>query len=193
MPPMRWTGWSASWPMAKPGAPQPRRSALPLAVALERAEAPPAPPNWRWPRRPPRRPGSRPNGASPKPKLAQTAARLERLENETARHAAALAALGEDGDADAGQSPQRRPQCDAAALRLAEARAALDAQQARKAELQSARDNAAAALSAARAELTGGRARICRPAARPRGPRQAGPGQARPARRDRPAARRAGL
>ena len=87
--------------------------------------------------------------------LAQTAARLERLENETARHAAALAALGEDGDADAAVAAAQA-QCDAAALSLAEARAALETQQARKAELQSARDTAATALSAARAELTGG-------------------------------------
>ena len=50
--------------------------------------------------------------------LAQTAARLERLENETARHAAALAALGEDGDADAAVAAAQA-QCDAAAHGLA--------------------------------------------------------------------------
>ena len=87
--------------------------------------------------------------------LAQAGSRLERLEQEAARHAAALTSLGEDGEADAAVAAARS-QSEQAAAALAEVRAALDAQQSRKAQMQSARDDAASALSTARAELAGG-------------------------------------
>ncbi len=84
--------------------------------------------------------------------LSQAQARLERLENEAARHAATLEALAREGDPDvavAGAGSRR----DAAAKALAEARAALEADQARKSELQSARDTLSTALAAAKGEL----------------------------------------
>ncbi|MEZ5734867.1 MAG: AAA family ATPase [Novosphingobium sp.] len=86
--------------------------------------------------------------------LSSANSRLERLEQEATRQQAQLAELANQGDPDAAvaKASARR---DTAVSALAEARSALEAQQARKAELQSARDDAANALAAARAELTG--------------------------------------
>lgn len=86
--------------------------------------------------------------------LAQARARLERLRQEEARHAAQLAALDQAGDLEAA-ALDARSRAETAATALAEARAALEGHASRKAELQAARDNAASALSAARAETTG--------------------------------------
>jgi len=80
--------------------------------------------------------------------------RLERLEHEAARQSAQIAALAEAGDPDVAVA-EAAARHDAAVTTLAEARGALEAGQARKAALQSARDAAASALAAARAELTG--------------------------------------
>ncbi len=86
--------------------------------------------------------------------LAATRSRLERLEAESARQAAQLATLAQQGDPDAAVAAAaiRR---DAAVAALAKARGAIEAQQSRKSELQAARDSAASALAAARAELAG--------------------------------------
>jgi len=86
--------------------------------------------------------------------LSAANSRLVRLDQEKARHAAQLSALTETGDPDlaVADAMARR---DAASAALADARTALEAQQARKAELQGARDTTASALAAARAELTG--------------------------------------
>jgi chromosome segregation protein len=80
--------------------------------------------------------------------------RLERLDNEAARQAAQSAALAEAGDPDRAVA-EAAAQRDRAAEAIAAARAALEAGQSRKGELQAARDAAASALAAARAELTG--------------------------------------
>ncbi len=86
--------------------------------------------------------------------LAQARLRLERLDSETARHASQLAALAEAGDPELAvrEAATRR---DSAGAMLAEARAALETRQARKAELQGSRDGAATALASAKAELAG--------------------------------------
>ena len=82
------------------------------------------------------------------------AARLARLEQDAARHRAQVTALPAQADIDKAvtEATTRR---DAAAATLAKARRDVEARQARKAELQVARDSAGAALAAARAELTG--------------------------------------
>ena len=86
--------------------------------------------------------------------LAQAHARLARLENEMARHGAAMAELDQAGDADgAVVTAQRRSERAAAALTAA--RDELAGQQARKAELQTARDSLATALAAAKGEYAG--------------------------------------
>jgi chromosome segregation protein len=81
-------------------------------------------------------------------------ARLDRLDQEAARHRSQLAALAEAGDPDLAvtEAASRR---DAASAAVAKARTALTEEQSRKGELQAARDDAASALAAARAELTG--------------------------------------
>ena len=86
--------------------------------------------------------------------LAAARTRLDRIEAEARRQAEQLAALDREGDPEAAVSAAmvRR---DEAAQRLAQARTALEARQARKAELQAERDAAASALAAARAELAG--------------------------------------
>jgi chromosome segregation protein len=86
--------------------------------------------------------------------LAAAQSRLTRLESEAARQAEQLTALTGERDPEAmvAEAIQSR---DAATAALAEARAALDSQQARKAELQAGRDAAANALAEARAELSG--------------------------------------
>ena len=86
--------------------------------------------------------------------LSQATARLQRLESEASRHAAALADLANAGDADAAVSAAQA-RCDAAAAAMEKARAALAAEQARKAELQEARDNVGTALAAAKGEYAG--------------------------------------
>ena len=86
--------------------------------------------------------------------LSQAAARLQRLEQETARQQAQKAELAGQGDADAAVAEAARRR-DNAALALADARSALEQQQERKVELQSARDAAVNALAAAKAEMTG--------------------------------------
>ena len=86
--------------------------------------------------------------------LAQAQARLDRLESEAARHAATLAALAEEGDPEAAVAAALVHR-DAASQALAEARSALEAEQARKAELQTARDGVATALAAAKGEYAG--------------------------------------
>ncbi len=86
--------------------------------------------------------------------LSSAAARLARLENETARQAEQLAALTQGGDADAAVAEAERRR-DAAAAAVAKTRAALDAQQLRKGELQAGRDAAASALAGAKGDLAG--------------------------------------
>jgi len=86
--------------------------------------------------------------------LTQARARLSRLEQETSRHAAQVAALDDAGDLDAAVN-SAKARVEEAGKALAAARAALDSQQARKGELQAERDAAASALAGARADLTG--------------------------------------
>ena len=80
--------------------------------------------------------------------------RLVRLDGEVRRQDDLRAALSREGDPDAAlaEAHQRRA---AAETKVAEARAALEAQQARRSELQAARDAASSALAEARAELSG--------------------------------------
>ncbi len=86
--------------------------------------------------------------------LAAAGSRLERLASEAARHGAQMLALSDEGDPEVAvaKAAIRR---DSATSALVQARAALDAEQARKAELQSARDAAASTLAGARADLAG--------------------------------------
>jgi chromosome segregation protein len=86
--------------------------------------------------------------------LNAAAARLGRLDQEAERQHAQRAALPRQADADAAVDEAIAGR-DTASAALTQARAALEAQQARKAELQAARDAAASALAAARAELAG--------------------------------------
>jgi len=86
--------------------------------------------------------------------LATAQARIERLELEAARHRAQLDELARRSDPD-GAVVEAHARVEGVATALAEARATLEGQQARKSELQAARDDAASALAAARAELTG--------------------------------------
>lgn len=86
--------------------------------------------------------------------LAQARARLDRLAAEAARLAAQVEALAQVGDLDAAVT-EARSRAEAASAALAAAREGLEAQQARKGELQAERDTAASALAAARADLTG--------------------------------------
>lgn len=86
--------------------------------------------------------------------LAQARARLDRLSTEAARLAAQVEALAQAGDLDAAVA-EARARAEAANAALTAAREGLEAQQARKGELQAERDTAASALAAARADLTG--------------------------------------
>ena len=86
--------------------------------------------------------------------VAAAEGRLVRLERETARQAEQLEALARQGDPEAAVAAARARR-DTAASALAEARGALETQQTRKAELQTARDAAASALASAKAELAG--------------------------------------
>lgn len=81
-------------------------------------------------------------------------ARLARLARESERQADLLTALAREGDPELAVAAARSRR-DAAAVAVGSARDALDAQQARKADLQQSRDTAASALAAARADLAG--------------------------------------
>ncbi len=86
--------------------------------------------------------------------IAQARSRLDRLEREETR----LAQLRDDltsGDEAQSAVIAAREAAEDAASEVSRLRAALAAEQARKSELQTARDDAAAALAAARAELAG--------------------------------------
>ncbi len=86
--------------------------------------------------------------------LAAAQQRLARLDADQRRQDELRESLAREGDPDAAlaQAEQARA---AASAALADARAALEARQARRADLQTARDAAASALAAARAELAG--------------------------------------
>ena len=86
--------------------------------------------------------------------LATTQARIERLELEAARHGAQLEELARQSDPDRAVA-EARSRLETATATLAQASSTLEGEQARKAELQSASDDAASSLAAARAELTG--------------------------------------
>ena len=86
--------------------------------------------------------------------IAQAQSRLERLRGEQARQQRQLDELSASGDPAAAVEAARQD-ADAAAKALAELRAALEAGQARKADLQAQRDESGAALASARAELAG--------------------------------------
>jgi chromosome segregation protein len=80
--------------------------------------------------------------------------RIARIEAEAARIARARADMAASADAEADVIAARNA-ADEAATELLRLRAKLTADQTRKAELQTARDNSATALAAARAELAG--------------------------------------
>lgn len=86
--------------------------------------------------------------------LAQAQQRLSRLDAEARRQAELAESLTREGDPQAALAAAEQARDEAAAA-LATARAALDGQQARKAELQGSRDEAGSALASARAELAG--------------------------------------
>ncbi len=86
--------------------------------------------------------------------LAQARSRLDRLNAEADRLQAQLAGLPAMDDLDATIAQARR-EAEGASEALGKAREGLEAQQARKAELQTERDAAASELSGARADLTG--------------------------------------
>lgn len=86
--------------------------------------------------------------------VAAAASRLARLERENERQQDLLASLAREGDPELAVEAARRRQ-EAAAGALNSARGALDAQQARKADLQQARDTTGSALAAAKADLAG--------------------------------------
>ena len=86
--------------------------------------------------------------------LAQARNRLARLDSEAERLQSQIEALEAAGDLDAVVAAARA-KAEAAGKALAEAREGLEAQQARKAELQAQRDVAASDLAGTRADLTG--------------------------------------
>ena len=86
--------------------------------------------------------------------VSQAQARLDRLAGEAQRQEEARAALGAAGDPDQAVSSAQAA-ADDAGKRLAEFRAALEAEQSRKDQLSSAREDAASAFAASRAELSG--------------------------------------
>lgn len=86
--------------------------------------------------------------------LAAAEQRLARLAGEQRRQEEARAALDREGDPDVALAEAAATRT-AASAALAEARSALEAQQARKAELQASRDAAGSALATARADLAG--------------------------------------
>ncbi|MEO1730618.1 MAG: AAA family ATPase, partial [Pseudomonadota bacterium] len=86
--------------------------------------------------------------------IAQAQARLDRVKREEDRIAATRAELEGSEDAEHAVIAAREA-ADEAASEVARLRAKLESDQARKADLQTARDEAAAALATARAELAG--------------------------------------
>lgn len=86
--------------------------------------------------------------------IAQAQSRIDRLESEARRQETARAALSDNSDPEAAVEAAKDAATQAAES-LAELRDALTRQQARKQELQDARDETASAVSAARAELAG--------------------------------------
>jgi chromosome segregation protein len=86
--------------------------------------------------------------------VAQARARLERLDGEARRQEDTRAALSQAGDPDKAVKDAKAA-ADAAAARVAELRAELEAQQAHKDRLSQAREETASAFAAARAELAG--------------------------------------
>jgi chromosome segregation protein len=86
--------------------------------------------------------------------LAAAGQRLARLESEARRQAELREALEREGDPQLALTRAEQERA-AAAATLADARAALEVRQTRKAELQTARDSAATALASARADLAG--------------------------------------
>ncbi len=80
--------------------------------------------------------------------------RLARLDEQLERHRAQKAALDQEGDPDTAVNDAQRL-LEEATARLDETRTALEAMQARKAELQAERDNASDTVATARAELSG--------------------------------------
>jgi len=86
--------------------------------------------------------------------VAQAAARLERIDAEERRRRDAREALTSSGDPQAAVEQAKRA-AEQAATRLAELRVGLGARQGEKEQLSARRDEAANALSAARAELSG--------------------------------------
>jgi len=85
--------------------------------------------------------------------IAQARTRLDRVEAEARRMAEQRAALaGEDPDADVAAA---RAAAEEAGTRLGDLRGTIETMQARKAELQAARDTASSQLAEARAELSG--------------------------------------
>jgi len=86
--------------------------------------------------------------------VSQARARLDRLAGEARRQEEARASLGRQGDPEAAVA-EARAHAEEAGERLAGLRRALEDQQARKEGLSAARDEAASALAAARAELAG--------------------------------------
>lgn len=86
--------------------------------------------------------------------LASARSRIDRLDSEIGKRQAQIAALANDGDADAAVAATARRR-DAATSTLASARAALEHEQARKADLQAQRDTTASAVASAKADLAG--------------------------------------
>ncbi|MFA7585949.1 MAG: AAA family ATPase [Novosphingobium sp.] len=86
--------------------------------------------------------------------VAATCARRTRLDDEAARLAGQAGALGRQDDADAAVAAALTRRDNATAA-LAVARTALEERQTRKSEMQAARDAAASALAAVRADLSG--------------------------------------
>jgi len=86
--------------------------------------------------------------------VTQARARLARLEADARRQDDQRAALSREGDPEAAVTAALAER-DAATVRLSDLRTDLEARQSRKAELTAARDEAASALSAARADLAG--------------------------------------
>jgi hypothetical protein len=140
MPPRHWPGWSANWPTAKPRWPPTRSAARSSPPRWTMPTATCAQPNWRWPRRRPTRPGSRPNGASPMPSFRPPSSACRGLMPRPGGRPT-LPPPAREGDPQAALAAAEQAR-DEAATALATARAALDGQQARKAELQTARDEA---------------------------------------------------
>jgi len=86
--------------------------------------------------------------------VSQARARLDRLDGEARRQEDARAALSQAGDPDKAAA-EAKTAADTAAARVAELRGSFEKQQAQKEQLSQAREEAASAFAAARAELAG--------------------------------------